>query len=64
MARQTNMQRRHFELIAKTIKELPLEQEQRRIVAKQFADALATNAGFDKARFYLAADASWESAAQ
>lgn len=50
------MQRRHFELIAKVIRELDLDGPNqlhvKRYVAMLFADALrGTNASFDRGRF-------------
>ena len=50
------MQRRHFELIARTIsEELPPNSEAQRLSALAFADMLAsTNPNFDRARFLRA----------
>jgi hypothetical protein len=49
------MQRRHFELIAETIAELPANGNQRYVVAHQFARKLrATNPQFNEARFLRA----------
>jgi predicted oxidoreductase len=49
------MQRRHFELIAATIKGLPSDVYGCEQVAKAFADALrAENPRFDRARFLTA----------
>ena len=62
MARhKTDMQRRHFELIAATIKALPIDQAQKQIVAREFVAALqTTNANFNAVTFYLACDCSWQ----
>ncbi len=60
MAKQTTMQRRHFELIADTIDGLDLPQADKQKVAKAFADRLQdTNAQFRAVQFYLACGASW-----
>jgi hypothetical protein len=56
------MTRKHFQLIAETIRELKLQQErlmsadsQREVIAKAFAEALrSTNSNFDAERFVSA----------
>ncbi len=61
-ARKMTMQRRHFELIAKTLKELDykfpggrFDDEHRRCVATHFAAKLrSTNPNFNEARFLRA----------
>lgn len=57
------MSRKHFVLIAETIRGLrfPVAPEvTRRIVAEQFAKALATtNPGFNRDRFFTAAGFKW-----
>jgi hypothetical protein len=53
---KANMRRAHFELIAQTIYGLTfLSQEQRDLVARDFADVLSsTNDNFDRDRFVSA----------
>lgn len=49
------MTRKHFELIAATVRTLPLSYEERALVAAAFAERLASqNARFDRARFLRA----------
>jgi hypothetical protein len=49
------MSRRHFELIASTIRALDMPANRREHVARDFADALAaTNDRFDRDRFIKA----------
>jgi len=59
MARKVNMQRRHFELIAETIRNLQHEglgENMMAMIAEKFADALKpTNENFNTCRFLEAA---------
>ena len=50
------MQRKHFELIAETVRDMPnANTTERRNIAQWFADKLAsTNPNFDRARFLRA----------
>jgi len=51
------MTRKDFELIARTIRELPLSAVSRRKVAVAFADELrSTNSNFDRDRFIKATE--------
>lgn len=61
MAKQTTMQRRHFELIASTIDGLDISQDDKQKVAKAFVQRLEdTNANFRPVQFYLACGVSWQ----
>ena len=49
------LQRRHFELIARVIRNSSLPDTSRQLIAQEFANALrSTNAGFNASKFYEA----------
>jgi hypothetical protein len=55
--RNCTMQRRHFALIAETIKNLNVSQDVRRHVSEEFRRALrATNSNFDSDKFLTACE--------